>query len=709
MSSAPSTLPQCNGGVPVSTTSGFSVCVGTAGGGVTTSSTVNNKETPESLEYLGFYNTAGENACISQGVPGPNDTTASTSATWNKVGYVTGMGCCAPTSAFAKPLATNAGQATRLEAFDSDTAGVMPPDLMGLTKVWGVSPTSWMHGGVHASNVGTWIRDLDNKPFTVTTPGGQSWTQDHMMWCRLTGDDYQADLDPYGVTNPAQPGSYITACKTPSQKACDGCAAGQIYAVSGKTNGCTASGTCANPFTHSCNQGVLTADIMASPGTATACASAVAGFAKTTAACGDSDGGTTSPTKVSNTYATTTHPYTGKVNGYSNPLGRVGGCFVSRDMYGPGVFSVLINLPPTAPQAGSPLVQSEYPAVNPRTGAYGHGSDPEAVPGGRGYVFAMWTFSYTEAYGPPATSPGVSAFNAGTGSIPGSIPKPAQVESVSGPVTVTKPVTADAGFGFGDPDDGFTYIHNHEIDIEVPANTAQFQGANMTSVLGLNTANFNTWQSDTGNYDAPGADASSTNPTFYQQVQANAPSGQFFASVGQSDTDTTFHELSFVWYVDPDPTTPTNSYVAFLRDGVEIFRTYRFVPRRSGRVVIGLWPAWWGSNYTPLSFNHVYAKIARLRFLPQASDLQGTRFTSGALVTAATQMYDTALPMLGLFSKSATVSCGFTALPGSGAGSSSLSCFMKRHSPQWLLWFGIALIVVACAMWIWAGTTKRRG
>jgi hypothetical protein len=347
-------------------------------------------------------------------------------------------------------------------------------------------------------------------------------------------------------------------------------------------------------------------------------------------------------------------------------------------MYGPGKFSVLLSAPPTMP--GSPtdaIVVPGFPGMDPSTGAYPY-AGPDAVPGARGYVLSMWTFSYSEVYGVPTTggnTPDTAFPFNGSAAIAGSaIPMPPPgpdgipvtssivVESAqagTGAATnslVSQPVLKGMVNGYDQ-----VAVHNHEIDIEIPANTDCYGGPDMTSALSLNTANFNTWLSDTGDYGQGGAKG---NPAFYQQVQAVAPLGQTFISVGQGadglpETQDTFHELSFVWHVDPAEAGASpqarSSYVAFYRDGVEVYRCHRFVPRRSGRVIIGLWPAWWGSNYMPLTFNHVYVKIARIEFLPQ-TDGEGAPLPG--LVTSGAQSYDLAFPVPSA-GGAKEVACGF--------------------------------------------------
>ena len=425
---------------------------------------------------------------------------------------------------------------------------------------------------------------------------------------------------------PAPAGSYITTKGNPSPDACKGSdpspTTGQVLY--------NADAPCSNPYTQECNQGTLTADIMAQP----------EGIVK----------GMHGPYQ------------------YTNPAGRVGGCFTSRDTYGPGKFSVLVNLPPAAiPTAADPLVQPDLAPVDAYTGQYPVPAESaNAAFGGRGYVFALWTFSYAESYVPPAADAVRNMQQPkASGEAPGAT---VPTETASGPGAGTLGVSQVAfpsvtGLLSGSANDGWYAEHNHEIDIEIPANTGQ--SADPLRQLSFNTANFNTWLTDQ-DVDTYAAGTQ----TMYQQSQVTAPDGAFFASVGPGETDEDYHEFSYVWYVDPDdealppsPTTTPASYVAFYRDGEELFRSHRYIPRRSGRVVVGLWPAWWGSQRLPLTYNHVYAKIARLEFVPQA-DSNNAPFPRGALVTNAPQTYDQVFPVpAGGGDLASGISCGYAAIP----------------------------------------------
>jgi hypothetical protein len=489
-------------------------------------------------------------------------------------------------------------------------AAGIPPDLIALSKVWGVSPSHWMHGGVHQDNVGIWKTPPGGTPFKIKY-NGSTWTQDALLWTRLTGDDYSAAKDPYGVACPAPDGLIQIKVHANQPAACQGCDVSKGQVMTGVPEACS------NAYVQNCG--------LARP-------------------LHPSDMGP---------YNATTLPWDASApNGYTNVKGRVGGVFATRDMYGPGAFSVLINLAPCAVPEGSPNVAAGFPRVSPDGTVFPY-SGPDGLPGGRGPVFAMWTFGYNEGYQVPDTTATQSP-DAGfastcanpsepttdrTGAACGLQQQPLlsqqRTNGVLGSGVVQFPQVPGLLSADNTADNGFESTHNHEIDIEIPANSQQFQGAAMTSTLGWNTANFNTWLTDTDQYSA-GATA------LYQQAQCTAPAGKYFAAVGPDDDQDTYHLLTIVWHVAPDNSSAA-SYVAFLVDGTEVYRTHQYVPRRSGRVLIGLWPAWWGTNYYPMDHNQVYAKIARMEFVPQVAP-DGSPLPG--LVTSGGQMYDQELPVM---------------------------------------------------------------
>jgi len=664
---APAALAACSPqSVGTPTVGGFTMCSGTSGDGFA-GPLVPNTPPTRVQQYLAHYNSDVRNACISQFVPASASTTDSSA---NTVPFTTAQGCCSTVQDWAaapgaqRAANSNASRKTRLKAFTTasavgalDDAGLrngLPAGLTALDKSWGFSKnkpvttaTHWAHGGVRPGNVGVWYSQAG---FPCKWKG-TAWSQQYVMWSRLTGDDYQAALDPYGALAPAPAGvgpTPASSAATPLPGPCKGCdvasSTGQVFLPApGSGQAAAPPPPCGNPYAQSCAAGPpLTAAVMSA-----------AGWDQTTLPPGYGPPNTN--------------------NGYTNPLGRVGGVFATQDMYGPGTFSVLANLPPTAPAPPpgggiSPIAYPQFPMVDPASGEYPSAA-PGAVRGGRGYVFSIWTFAYTEAY---------QSTGRGTGDAPMKDPYSTGISSTcaagkgaaacgqssygqtvetaggsgGGPPLTNTPVTFPSlpGLVSGDPADGVFAAHNHEIDIEIPANSAAFQGPGMNQALGLDTANFNTWLSDTDQY-SPGALA------MYQQAQARAPPGQFFCAVGPEDDENTYHEYSFVWYVDPaynaaqPGAAADGSYVAFLLDGTEIFRTKRYVPRRSGRVLIGLWPGWWGSNYYPLTFNQVYAKFARMEFVPQRG-YDGSSLP--ALVTNAAQVYDQEMPV----PAGSSISCG---------------------------------------------------
>ncbi len=686
-------LPLC-GDTPLLLSNGFSMCSGTPGDGDAVGPII-NAETAHSKAFIASYNTGTDDACITTGVPQAGAVNA-----WNTVGYTTAQGCCSTDATWAaaglKPAATNAARATRLQPFTTASAlgandsanidGGLPTELTALQKVWGMSPKNWAHGGVHQDNVGVW-QAAPGSSFTVKW-GAQTWQQASLLWSRQTGDNYQPNLDPYGTANPAPDGLFFQKAAKPGTDLtnCKGCnvSNGQVMGSGSGTD------ACGDPFGQVCGD---TSSINTNTSDAP--------WTQYTDDKGKSQPG----------FANTQTPFdTPTPNGYSNPKGRVGGVFATQSMYGPGKFSVLANLPPTAvSNPKSPLIQSGFPGVNPKTGAYPY-TGTDALPGGRGYVFALWTFSYTEAY-----SPGKNQTD-----WPYSMGLASQCVNDDGDAVLNKPDTCGSqvytqsaevlgsdgkltnasrtypdipGLVQGSTDDGTYAVHNHEIDIEIPANSGEFQGPNMMDKLGLDTANFNTWQTDDNSYTA-GALA------LYQQAQCTAPKGKFFCAVAPENDQNTYHEYTFVWYVDPasaDPSKPDGSYVAFYMDGVELYRVKRFVPRRSGRVLIGLWPAWWGSNYNPMDFNQVYCKIARMEFVPQGGY---DNVLVPMLVTNGSQMFDQVLPSTG-----ADISCGIgvitdrkpTVIAGDGGPVPPSVAPATAPASGMPLW-QIIVIVIACVI-----------
>ncbi len=645
----------------------FRVCSGTSGAGAGTpadaGTKIPNSEPDEAITYLSQYVYNKSNACVSGFIPNCDKKS-------NYVPYQTAFGCCSAAKDWEalglNVLNDNSSYATTFKAFSTASKpgaqdsyvlnqGI-PSELVALEKVWGMSTNiksvPWAHGGVIPSNVGIFRAKAPN-PFQIKykskLPNStlQTWNQFSLLWTRQIGDTYDASLDFYAADAvPLTPGIYAPKPTGPGlPKVCNACV------VEGDGNTIFGTGTCATPYFQSCPvyKSITSSDL----------------------------------TDSSMPWANSKNPSTGAYNGYTDPLGRTGGCFVTNSMYGPSTVSVLANLPPVAlPLASAspgvdPLYEPDFKWIDGTTGEYVEKTTPGALPGGRGYVFAIWTFGYTENY--QTSSVNNTSFNTAVRETPaGGLPSSnvtaegydsTQKNSPGNPAFTDVKTTLQRYDGVAQDDgDGDVWVsHNHEIDIELPSNSGQASNnPNALEVLGWNTANMNTWLTDIDEYN-PGTKA------LYQQVQASLPTvdgttdgqKQYFFAVNPEDDENTYHKYSFTWYVDPeyDPTDPSkkktdDSYVAFYFDDALIYKSRRFVPRRSGRVVIGLWPAWWGTNHFPMTFNAVYAKIARIDIVPQA-DIDGNVIVSR--VTNAAQVYDQYFPIKGGNTSADTrIRCGFT-------------------------------------------------
>jgi len=278
---------------------------------------------------------------------------------------------------------------------------------------------------------------------------------------------------------------------------------------------------------------------------------------------------------------------------YSNPQARVGACVATANQFGPGKYSVLARVPKTSWDAT----------------------------GGRGYVFAMWTFAYSENYNDYKSPPAGYGFGNNLAMHDSDPPT-----NVNGKTPPALPSSQQ-----GSQNDGWFSIINHEIDIEIPANSPQLAGT-WQDDLTWGTMNCNTWLSDIDVY-------SGTDP-YYTQAMVSKES--FISESGE------FHLYEFEWYVNPD--NPSESKVTWSFDGEEVYSTTRFVPFYAGRLVVGPWPGWWGSNKQSPQFDYVDVDIASISIVPQ---------TNPQVTLAIGQMYDQALVKSGEGGKVVDLACGF--------------------------------------------------
>jgi hypothetical protein len=285
---------------------------------------------------------------------------------------------------------------------------------------------------------------------------------------------------------------------------------------------------------------------------------------------------------------------------------RVGGCGTTRENFGPGVYNMLCYVPKT----------------------------DDVSNGGRGYVFAIWPFHYEEIYSLNKSDPSdiKSQYR---------VDKTYPCFNQCDPPETVKSGHATCPFNgtnnCKDYGDLFSVI-NHEIDIEIPANSPQLD---WEKDLTWGTMNCNTWDSDIDNYDADSG-------VFYTQVAAKQKDNKTFISdQSESSTSKDYHWYTIDWSVDNDDFT--KNYVKFYFDdpfdptgkttingkplpmkpgGDPVHGTKRFVPTRAGRLNFGPWFGWWGYNGQQKgsvpNFDTAKVRMAHMSIIPQSDGKGGT-------------------------------------------------------------------------------------
>lgn len=250
---------------------------------------------------------------------------------------------------------------------------------------------------------------------------------------------------------------------------------------------------------------------------------------------------------------------------------RVGAVVISRDNYGPGVYHVLAYVPKTKAR------------------------------GQRGYVLAMWTFHYEEIYVGKKNKRPQQYLDAKTA------PCFNQCDADPSQVKFKNGCPSCNGV------DTFSAI-NHEIDIEIPANSPQL-AALWFQRLTWNTMNCNTWLGDNFNYDED-------SQSHYTQVMVSKPKGDWISQQDQDSPNKDYHWYTIDWYVDEKDAT--KNYVKFYFDDPKmknqpVYSTNRFVPTRAGHLNFGGWFGWWGFGKDPekyCNFNTATIKIAQVIINP---------------------------------------------------------------------------------------------
>ena len=246
----------------------------------------------------------------------------------------------------------------------------------------------------------------------------------------------------------------------------------------------------------------------------------------------------------------------------------VGAVVTTRKAYGPGVYNILAYTPC--------LSLSEL-----------------------GYVFAIWPFHYSEVYNVPD---GKQSSQARGDLASDNSQFPCFGQCDQDPPPKSAPC-------YTCPADHFDVI-NHEIDIEIPANSNSVNPnapdpskATVASNRGCDTMNFNTWVNDINNYQMDTG-------AYYQNLGVRVPSGASGSTFVSSDKK--WHWYTIDWKVDNDDFTKNSVSIYFddpfdptctathnqvnlpsAPQGKPLATTQRFVPTRAGRLNIGPWFGWW--------------------------------------------------------------------------------------------------------------------
>lgn len=273
---------------------------------------------------------------------------------------------------------------------------------------------------------------------------------------------------------------------------------------------------------------------------------------------------------------------------------RVGSILATSDNYGGGLYEVYARVPP--------------------------GNKGEL--GGLGYVFAMWSFHYSELYptfARAADGRNVRSPKDGDGKegawhqdpmgqlMFGNTPDQATVD------TPQLEYVGDNRFSCGlwshscdstsrqctttidgkprktcQLNDGPFTVWNHEIDIEIPSNACRLPrvdtgGPGKPCGWTSDTINFNTWLGDDQDYrdSAP-----------YRNVGVRRMDASSFIARSQND----FHWYGYVWCTGNDA-AGIKPYIDFYVDRQFVQRVSdAFIPSRASKLNLGPWFGWWGGT-----------------------------------------------------------------------------------------------------------------
>lgn len=285
---------------------------------------------------------------------------------------------------------------------------------------------------------------------------------------------------------------------------------------------------------------------------------------------------------------------------------------------------------------------------------------------GMGYVFAMWTFGYTEMY-PIAdkkllpanqqlldgnmTTPwfNENKWDGSSKVLTGDDLVAAQNYQSCGPGTTIESEACDNSFTCGkngncsaDGNDAPYTSWVSEIDIEIPANPQANRAGVAWKTDGghwsASTINFNTWRGDDEDYGP-------TSPYHQQCIRGPSP----FRSKSANE----FRKYRFDWYAaGPDGFGRVEFYI----DGKHMYTSKRYVPSRIARFVFGPWFGWWGGKS---NFDKKEVWVKSVRITPFTESMGGDRAIAARNNVAYPQTFDQCNP-----DATHTQLCDFKALDG---------------------------------------------
>ena len=293
--------------------------------------------------------------------------------------------------------------------------------------------------------------------------------------------------------------------------------------------------------------------------------------------------------------------------------GRVGSILTSAQNYGSGLFEAYCRIP--------------------------NGNAAEV--GGLGYVFAMWTFHYTETY-PLYWTLGSGTPTAGVnGSGWRTDPAGQQWggnQHATNPLNMSHmeysgqgqsrmscglyshncdktlnwcPPAFPGGPRVCDKNNGPYTVINHEIDIEIPSNSCQLPKSDLGQRPELSKSGIAGWRTDTINLNSwvsDDQDYSTGSP--YRNVGVRRLDNRSYIAKDEED----YHWYGFVWCTGDDTVSPPRKpYIDFYFDRKFIQRiTDVHVPSRAGKLNIGPWFGWWGGPKSAYGAKEVLIKYLNI-------------------------------------------------------------------------------------------------